>query len=121
MKRTHQNYPDEFSAVRNLMNIWHFSKRFWWKAGKYTVSFLARSPTKVIVMPETFKFRLIQNEIDLLESNMKEIKNPIENVIKGGAAGYIPHPDMFAWLSVSLCKIKQAGILSRLYSMIFKK
>jgi predicted phage-related endonuclease len=55
-------------------------------------------------LQELYEFHLLKSEIDLLESNLKEIKNPIENVIKGGAAGYIPHPDLFVWLSASLKK-----------------
>lgn len=68
------------------------------------MSFLPRSPQRVKVIHETFEFQLTQSQIDALQNNLNEIKNPIENVIKGGAAGYVPHPDMFVWLSVSLRK-----------------
>lgn len=105
LKKTSSNYPEEFLKSKEFIEYLSFFKEhFWWKVGTYTVSFYVRSPMKVTMVTEVYEFRLTQNEIDSLESNLKEIKNPIENIIKGGAAGYIPHPDMFAWLTISLKK-----------------
>lgn len=106
-KSHHPNYLDEFFGSNKFGEYMNFyQKRFWWKTGKYIVSFLPRSPQRVKVIYETFEFQLAQSQIDALQNNLNEIKNPFENVIKGSAPGYIPHPDMFAWQNVSLKKAK---------------
>lgn len=109
MKKNDPNYHDAFLKSKNFEDyLKFFREQFWWKAGKYTVRFIVRSPAKIKVTAESFEFRLTQDNVDSLKNNLNEIRNPIENYIKKGVQGFVEHPfPIISWINPALRKIKK--------------
>lgn len=114
MKKHDPSYHDAFLKSKNFEDyLKFFREQFWWKAGKYTVSFIVRSPAKVKVLKSTFEFQLTQDNIDNLKNNLNELKVPIENYIKKGVPNFVELPmPIFTWLNPALKKLaKENGLI----------
>lgn len=109
MKKNDPNYHDAFLKSKNFDDyLKFFREKFWWKAGKYTVSFVVRSPAKMKLLRNSFEFRLTQDNVDALKNNLDEIKIPIENYIKKGVPGFVELPmPTFAWMNPALKKVQK--------------
>lgn len=78
---------------------------FCWKAGDYIVTFLVRSPEKIIFRSESFIFKLDQNQIRLLEKNKEHIKIYIKNMFENILCPEDKPPIKWNWSYPSLRKL----------------
>ncbi len=64
-----------------------FDSEFIWAAGKYTVTFEFDSPNKFTYQKSKYTFNLNQNDIEILRTNLNNIK---DSLIQTAKAGVIP-------------------------------
>jgi len=70
---------------------------FWWKPGRYDVSFHMKSPSRIKVKHSVFSFRLTQIDIDGLRMNMMQFPAEYQNVVRGGEEGYQLQKVVWQW------------------------
>ena len=84
----------------------YFREKFIWKAGKYTVKFILRSPEKFKFINSNFELVLTQMDIDSLHSNLDEMKLFKENVLKEIEDPSLPKSTInWIWVNPEIHKI----------------
>ncbi len=79
---------------------------FWWRAGKYHVTFQLSSPRKISVPQCQFTFELAQLDVDDLRLNIKNVETDLNNVVKSNLPDYQIEPIKWSWATV---KLERAG------------
>lgn len=83
LRKINPSFHDEFLSSKAFDNFLKFMREgFWWKAGKYSVIFIIRSPEKINYVRNEYEFELMQDDIDSLEKNLNEFRGDIEYMIK---------------------------------------
>lgn len=81
-----------------------YSSALWWRAGRYTVAFLIRSPKAVKLERAAYSFQLSQLDVDRLRGNLSLIDSDYRNRVLAGTEGYQVVPINWAWPNVTLAK-----------------
>lgn len=109
MKKKDSNYHDSFLNTKEIDDYLKFTrKKFFWKAGVYTIAFIVRSPTKIKVRHTAFKFELSQDNVDMLKNNLNEIKTDIEFLIKtSDLPDFKGKHGNWSWCNINLIRHKK--------------
>lgn len=75
---------------------------FWWRTGKYDVTFQISSPKRFSFPESKFSFELPQLDVDHLRHNIKNIEIDLHNLIKSSLPSYKPDNVVWNWANVPL-------------------
>lgn len=89
----------EFFAVVDTRD-----KSFWWRAGRYDVTFVLSSPKKFALTHARYRFELTQIDVDQLRQNIETSKTELENILKSDLPGFQPQPINWNWANVDISK-----------------
>lgn len=109
LQKNNRNYHDELLNSKQIDDYLKFTREsFWWKAGTYEVKFSVRSPSRVKLIKNSFKFNLSQDNIDSMKKNLDEIKTAIEFAIKkDDISDFTGQPGSWNWLNPILKRTKK--------------
>lgn len=92
-------------ASREFFAFLEFYKsNYWWKPGRYEVSFGVEGRDDVRIEANLFSFELMQYDIDAFRSNLDLLKLDFENTVKMQIPGYQLKPVPWIWRNVPLVK-----------------
>lgn len=84
------DYQDELMQSEKIHAlIASFKQGFWWKAGRYSVSFNAKCPKRPIeIEVKKFAFELKQQQVEDLQNNLQALNYEVEWIVKNGTPGF---------------------------------
>lgn len=107
LKSNNGDYHDDLLKSKELHEIFNFSKQyFYWKAGKYTVTFSVKSPNPIVFTETKYTFELNQHEIDDLVKNIEQIKIAASNFIKSDIEEFEPEEVTWKWAGSALERVE---------------
>jgi len=94
------DYQDELMQSEKMHAlISSFKEGFWWKTGKYSVSFHAKSPKrKIQIEAKEFAFELKQQQIEDLRKNLQVLTDEVEWFVKNETPGFEKQRPTMAWI-----------------------
>jgi len=90
------------TEFQKLMEL--YDRDFFWKPGKYSVEFRAKSPESIVLIPQNFQFILHPHDVEALRANLQSIKADHENRILNLTPNYQVKPITWAWRNPTLNK-----------------
>lgn len=101
------DYQDELMQSEKIHAlITSFREGFWWKAGRYTVSFHAKSPKhRIEIEVKEFAFGLKQQQVEDLRNNLQALNDEVEWIVKNGTPGFQKQRPHMAWVYSTLVDI----------------
>ena len=75
---------------------------FWWRAGRWTVAFEMRSPTKVSVKKHCYEFELSELNVENLKGNIALLKQEFQNIIRSAEPEYQQQPVSWRWVNAQV-------------------
>lgn len=102
------DYHEDLLASKETHDvIEYYNQSFFWKSGRYTVTFSVKSPNKVFLTKSIYAFDLKSYEIDELKKNLPLIKIEATNLIKSDLEGFLPEKVTWHWASTSLERVEK--------------
>ena len=90
----------ESRVFRSLVEFCRSS--FWWKAGKYSVRFVLRSPQRHKLEEHEFFFELQQHDVDALKKNFSANDEALNQLLHVGETGYEAPQIEWVWRNPTL-------------------
>jgi len=110
LKTTKPDYHEELLKSRQVHKVLEFyDQYFFWKSGRYTVTFSAKSPSKVILTESVYVFDLKQYEVEDLKKNLPMIKVEATNLVKSDMEGFKQEVVRWRWVSTPLERVEKSG------------
>ena len=79
-------------------------KAFWWKPGKYQVTFKLGSPKKMVLTHDTFSFELTLIDVEKLQKNLGTLDTDLRNILNSNLSDFEPEPINWNWANVDIVK-----------------
>ncbi len=101
-----ENDPDFVNKTLQSKQFKDFVKAhmeaFWWKHGKYTLTFHMESPRKLILEDKKFYFTLDQIDIEELRHNLTTVEQDISNKVNSNLLNHSPKKIIWNWRHPSI-------------------
>ncbi len=106
LKKTKTDYQQELLDSKPVHDLLEFYQQyFFWKPGKYTVTFSVKSPNRVIFTESSYIFEFKPYEVEDLKKNLPLFKTVTVNLIKSDIAGHKPEEVKWSWISTALDRV----------------
>lgn len=79
-----------------------YREAFWWRPGRYCVTFAIKSRNHARLVAEQHVFALMQADVDTLQSNVSIVPAWYENIVKADIPGYERRPMIWQWRNLVL-------------------
>jgi hypothetical protein len=103
LKANDPEYRTKIIDTRQTFDLLELYKAsFWWKPGKYTLTFDIKSPDRAKLRIGEFEFVLAQSDVDALRDNLARIPIYYRNLVMSDVEDYKQEPISWAWRNVYL-------------------
>ena len=107
LKTQKPDYHDDFLKSKEVHDVVNLTKKFFfWKTGKYTVTFHVKSPNKIVFNETKFIFELTEHQISDISKNIEQIDTEVENIIKADVENYEQKNVNWLWANSSLDRVE---------------
>ncbi len=105
LKNTSADFVDQALQSKELHKALEAQKNcFWWKAGRYNVSFSMGAAKPLKLEKYSYHFHLTTADIEALKQNFPTLDADLRNVINSNLPAHEPEPVNWTWRSVTLQK-----------------
>jgi hypothetical protein len=105
LKNTSDDFVEKALQSRELHNALEAQKNwFWWKAGRYDVTFSMGAAKPLELEKYIYYFHLTNADIDALKQNFTTLGADLRNIIKSNLPEHEQEPVNWTWRSVTLQK-----------------
>lgn len=106
LKSSKPDYHQELLDSKQIHDLLEFYKQhFFWKTGKYTVTFSVKSPNRIVFTKAVFTFDLKSYEVEDLKKNIPLLKSDMNNDIKSDIPDYKQENLKWSWTNPQLERV----------------
>ena len=107
LKKEKADYHKDFLKSKQFHDVLEFyDQSFFWKSGRYIVTFSVKSPTKVILAESAYVFDLKPYEVEDLKKNLSGVKIEGTNVAKSDIEGFKGEEVKWHWITTPLERVE---------------
>ncbi|MFL6259804.1 MAG: hypothetical protein ACJ76Y_08850 [Thermoanaerobaculia bacterium] len=105
LKNTSEDFVEKALQSKEFHKALEAQKNcFWWKAGRYEVTFSMGAAKPLKLENASYSFHLTSADIDALKQNFATLDAELRNIINSNLPGHEPEPVNWTWRSVTLQK-----------------
>jgi hypothetical protein len=108
LKKTKPDYHTELLNSRQVHELLdHYNQYFFWKTGRYMVTFSIKSLSKATLTKSSYVFDLKPYDVDDLKKNLPLIQIESSNLIKSDIEGFKPEVVNWNWVTTPLKRVEE--------------
>jgi hypothetical protein len=105
LRNTSEKFVEQILRSKELHNVLETQKGcFWWKAGRYDVTFSMGAAKPLTIEKAHYSIRLTNADVDALKHNFATLEAELRNIVNSHLPGYEPEPVNWTWRDVTLEK-----------------
>lgn len=106
LKKKKEDYVSQIldsKQYSDICNTWKES--FWWRTGKYQVTFKLGSPKKINLINNIYNFELSSIEIEKLQKNLNTMEINLRNIINSNLPDFKAEPINWNWANINFIRV----------------